>query len=149
MKSRILLFVLMIIFIIVTLVLYKAYLHQSDKPYRNAVSLLKEGKYKDAYVIFKHLSQNGHLHAKIRLAKLYAVGLGVQKDREYASELILCNGTHNCIPGENEYYLGIELIDRHDGLKNGKEALYWIEKSASFSYEPAIKWLKENNQKRN
>ncbi|MET1257659.1 hypothetical protein [Aliikangiella maris] len=144
MKFRILLLFLVIILMIVFFISYRLYLYQADEPYRNAISLLKEGKYKEAQVAFRYLSQNGHRYAQIELARLYAFGLGVRKDREHASKLLQCNSVNNCISGKAEYGIGIELIKRY-GLEKRKEALYWIEKSASFSYEPAIKWLKENN----
>ena len=106
--------------------------------YNEACSMIKEKKYKNAYIVFRQLSlypygQNG-------LGVCYAYGLFVEKDMEKAAYWFK-NAAHKGLSLAqfnlgNCYYHGTGMIE------NREQACYWYKKSAEQGIEIAKEMLR-------
>ena len=106
-----------------------------------AMDELHKGNYAAGIKILEGL--DGNKEARITLARLYATGEGVVANPKRAKQLLMCQGDVSCVPGESEFYLGIDFYDGTGMPKREpKAALYWINISASYGYPKAAAWLR-------
>jgi len=123
---------------------YRLYAYKKDEPLRQVVSLLKEEQFTKAFAATKKLSDERNKDAEIILGRLYAFGLGIDMDRELAIEILACKSTDHCIPGKEEFSVGLDFINGYGGVIDKDEALFWIKKSSQQGYSQASEWLQKN-----
>ncbi|MEM9101707.1 MAG: hypothetical protein AAGB12_05240 [Pseudomonadota bacterium] len=137
----------LIIALLLSLILFlswRFYLQYEDKALRKAFGLLKEEKYEQAISIIKSYSDNNSIRAKRLLARVYAFGLGVEIDITQAKKLLECDNNEECVPGKEEFGIGLDHDSPYGGEINKEMAIKWISYSASLGYSPAQKWLSDN-----
>lgn len=117
---------------------------QNDQRLEGAISDVKEGKFSESIPALEVEANEGSRVAQIILARLYASGMGVPRDRMRAKKLLSCIGQNDCRPGKAEYYLALEFYEGAGIPKDPDSVLYWMRVSADAKYDPASQWLAQN-----
>ena len=117
---------------------------QNDQRLEAAISDVKEGRFSESIPVLEVEANEGSQVARTILARLYASGMGVSRDRMRAQELLSCVGQNDCRSGESEYYLALEFYEGAGIPKDPDSVLYWMRVSADAKYVPASQWLAQN-----
>ena len=120
---------------------YNFYRHMLMEPYRKGVSAFKEGNFAEALKQMEPLAQKGNLRARQLMARIYALGLGVEVDNDVAKKWLSCTGIKSCVNGKAEYYLALLFFEKGNNLFDREKATYWMEISSDKGYRKADEWL--------
>lgn len=100
----------------------------SSSEIEQAVSLVENKKYKEAFSIFKKLAEAGDPEAQHNLALLYRTGQGVEKDYTQSGHWFRMAADQGV--SDAQYYLGY-MYDTGEGVEqNRKYAYVWYRKAA-------------------
>lgn len=113
-------------------------------PLEAAIADLKQERYDRAVPALRAEASKGNLIARRLLAKLYASGLGVQRDDARAKYYFSCERIHGCIPGEAEYFLAVDFIEGAGIPQERVRGLHWMRDARDKGYRPASDWLEKD-----
>jgi uncharacterized protein len=90
---------------------------------------MKNGDYPRAIAVLAPLSDSGNTTARDSLGFLYALGLGVPRDRERAVALFVASGSSD-LP-ERYFWIGRELEEGKSVTRDESEARAWFKLAAA------------------
>lgn len=109
-----------------------------------AIADLKEERFDRAVPALQAEASKGNLIARRLLAKLYASGLGVERDDVRAEHYFTCERIYGCISGEAEYFLAIDFIEGAGIPQDRLRGLQWMRDARDKGYQPASDWLEKD-----
>lgn len=115
----------------------------SRTAFEQAVADVKEERFDLALPALERESEVGNRDAQVLLAKLYAAGIGMDRNRAKANALLLCRQSPSCVAGKAEYYLAMDFLDGAGIGPSREDAKYWLIVSSKRGYAPANETLGE------
>lgn len=127
-------------------IVYIIFEETPEDTYKKGVSAYQEGDYSAAIEYFEQAANENCGPAGTALGKMYAQGIGIEKDEYKAFQYFYKVGAGFCDP-EGEYLTGLCYYDGVGTTKDELMGITFIIKAASRGYTDAIRFCVENNIK--
>lgn len=101
--------------------------------------------YAVAYQKILPYAMDGHSESRFQVGVMFALGLGVPKDKMLATSWFECSRISGCVKGQNEYRLAVGCLSGEWGERPKDECLLWMKFSSDHEYAPASQWLDQYN----
>lgn len=107
--------------------------------FSNGWNAFQNGDYATAVEIWTRLAEQGHENAQINLGYMYDYGQGVKQNSQLAARWYRAAAIqHNAI---GQFNLALLISEGKTQPLEGRDALYWLKKSAALGYEGAKRQL--------
>lgn len=101
----------------------------------------KKGDYATAVEVWAQLAEQGHENAQINLGYLYDYGQGVPQNYQLAAKYYRAAARQDSAIGQ--YNLALLIAEGKTTPLEGRDAYYWLKKSAALGYEDAQRQLEK------
>lgn len=138
-----------IIFLVCLFAISAVYVFCEESPedvYKKGINAYQEGDYASAKELFEQAANENCGPAGTALGKMYAQGIGVEKDEYKAFHYFYKIGAGFCDP-EGEYFTGLCYYKGVGTTKDELMGITFIIKAASRGYTDAVRFCVENEIK--